>query len=86
MAIDKKQISQYTLYFIAAMMVAIVTYMSSLPSKKNVGKLWGKFSEVENRISNLEASANGFEVGHTNVEGDIKELKEDFRRLRERIP
>lgn len=86
MAIDKKQISQYTLYFIAAMLIAIVTYMSSLPSKKNVGKLWQKYNEVEKRISAVEAKCTGYDVGHKNVEGDISDLKDDIRRLRERIP
>lgn len=85
MAIDKKQISQYTLYFIAAMMVALVTIASNLPSKKSISKLWVKYSEVNQRMSTLEAKAEGFNVGHDGVADSIKELKEDIRRLRERI-
>lgn len=86
MAIDKKQISQYTLYFIVALMITAVTLLSNLPSKKTIGKLWEKFAECNKRINNIEARMGGFDVGHDNVSEDIKQIREDIRYLREKIP
>ena len=85
MAIDKKQISQYTLYVIAALMITAVMLLSNLPSKKTIGRLWQKYAEVEKRVSAIEAKVEGFGVGHDRDTDTIKDLKDEMIRLRERV-